>query len=231
MYDKQIFKSRADLDQAFATQIASQLQSVIDAKGKASIAFSGGSTPKGFFAALSNQDIAWENVTVTLADERWVDYADSNSNTRLLAENLLTNKASSASLFKLKQDGELTPSAIQALNDSANEHLLPLDIVILGMGEDGHTASLFPCSKEISQGLDEKAAPGLLKVVPGSAPFDRISFNFNALIQASHLYLHIVGESKMQVLDQAISDDNSMEMPIRAFLHHKSKTIDVFWAE
>ncbi|TLU66218.1 6-phosphogluconolactonase [Thalassotalea litorea] len=231
MYHKQIFKSRAELDQAFATQVASQLQTVIDANGKASIAFSGGSTPKGFFAALSNQDIAWDKVTVTLADERWVDFDDSNSNTRLLSENLLTNNAAKATLFPLKLDGELNERAVVKLNELAGNDVLPLDIVILGMGEDGHTASLFPCSKEIREGLDQGAAPGLLKVVPGSAPFDRISFNFNALVQASHLYLHLVGESKMQVLDQAIANENSMEMPIRAFLHHTSKTIDVFWAE
>lgn len=231
MYDKQIFKSRAELDQVFAKQVASQLQTVIEANGRASIAFSGGSTPKGFFAALSKQDICWDKVTVTLADERWVDFDDNNSNTRLLSENLLTNQAAKATLFPLKIDGELNENAVTKLNDLANADILPLDIVILGMGEDGHTASLFPCSKEIGSGLDTDAAPGLLKVVPGSAPFERISFNFNALVQAPYLYLHIVGDSKMQVLDQAVANDNSMEMPIRAFLNHTSKTIDVFWAE
>lgn len=231
MYNKQIFNSRAGLDQAFAEQVAGQLQTLVETNGKASIAFSGGSTPKGFFAALSNQDIAWEKVTVTLADERWVDFQDSNSNTRLLSENLLTNKAAKASLFELKLPGDLTEQAVQTLNESAAGNVLPLDIVILGMGEDGHTASLFPCSEEISEGLDVNAQPGLLKVVPGTAPFERISFNFTALIQASHLYLHLVGENKMTVLDQAIASQDSMEMPIRAFLHHQSKTIDVFWAE
>ncbi|TKB44834.1 6-phosphogluconolactonase [Thalassotalea mangrovi] len=231
MFNKHIFASRPELDQAFAEQVAAQLQSLIEKNGKASIAFSGGSTPKGFFAALSVQDIAWDKVTVTLADERWVEYEDNNSNTRLLTENLLTNNAKVARLFSLKRDGALDADNLAKLNQDANDGLLPLDIVILGMGEDGHTASLFPCSAEIEQGLDQQAAPGLLKVVPTSAPFERISFNFSALIQASHLYLHLVGDNKMAVLDQAISSKDSMQMPIRAFLHHDVKTVDIFWAE
>ncbi|MDN3651532.1 6-phosphogluconolactonase [Thalassotalea ponticola] len=230
MINKQTFPSRQALDAAFAKQVASQLTSAIEKRGKATIAFSGGSTPKGFFEQLSLQPIEWQKVTVTLADDRWVDTEHSDSNDRLLRENLLTNNAAQATLFSLVENGPFTPAVLEQKNTELNS-VLPLDIVILGMGEDGHTASIFPCSEQVEQGLDNSNAPALMLVEPTTAPYQRITFNFPALIAAQHLYLHIVGENKLTVLDKALDNEDAMTMPIRAFLHHPDKTIDVIWAE
>ncbi|WP_371189492.1 6-phosphogluconolactonase [Thalassotalea maritima] len=230
MFNNNNFSSRAELDNAFAKQVAAQLQDAISKNGKASIAFSGGSTPKGFFAALSEQDIAWDKVTVTLADDRWVATDHQDSNDKLLRENLLQNKAKKATLFSLVENQDFDSQILANKNQQA-QSLLPLDVVILGMGEDGHTASIFPCSEQVEQGLDESVAPCLMATQPTTAPYQRITFNFPALIDASHLYLHIVGDSKQQVLETALSSKDAMAMPIRAFLHHPEKTIDIFWAE
>lgn len=224
------FSNRQQLDTSFSAQVAEQLQQAIAKRGQASIAFSGGSTPKGFFSALSKTDIDWSKVTITLVDDRWVDVNDANSNDKLLRENLLQNNAKRATFFSLKQADELNQSYLTSLTDEASV-FTPLDIVILGMGEDGHTASIFPCSEQLQVALDLKEAPALIKTVPTTAPYDRVTFNFSALIEATHIYLHCVGDSKMTVLKQALASNNPREMPIRAFLHHPSQTCEIFWAE
>lgn len=225
------FESKTQLDEALADRVTQLLQSAIATKGKASLAVSGGSTPKGFFNILSNKDIDWKKVTITLADERWVELSSDASNTRLVHENLLQNKAAAAKFFHLKQGDVLCDETLTDLNIAANNALLPLDIVILGMGEDGHTASLFPCSDQIEEGLDVNNKNALMKVEPKTAPNQRITFSFAALKQSKHVFLHICGDSKKRVLDKAISANDIFEMPIRAFLQDDDINTQVYWAE
>ncbi len=222
------FTTREDLDCALAQSICQILSAAIKEKGKASIAVSGGSTPKGLFRILSQSDIDWSKVTVTLADERWVSIDSNDSNTRLVHENLLQNRAASAKFFHLKQGEEFSEETLNDLNIAANQTLLPLDVLILGMGEDGHTASLFPCSKQIKQGLESDVT--LLKVIPDTAPHQRISFSFTALQKSENTFLHLCGENKKTVLEQATKGQDVFEMPIRAFLNHPSLKTEVYWA-
>ena len=175
MYQINEFEQRELLDESLADKVAAILTAAVESKGKASIAVSGGSTPKGFFQALSKKKLAWQAITITLADERWVDIDSSDSNTKLVHENLLQNEAVNANFFHLKQGDRFSDDTLDDLNLAANQQLLPLDVLILGMGEDGHTASLFPCSDEITQCL-AMIAEALIKVTPKSAPYQRISF-------------------------------------------------------
>ncbi|WP_019027875.1 6-phosphogluconolactonase [Colwellia piezophila] len=224
------FLTRNDLDVALAKKVSQLLSEAIKLKGKASIAVSGGSTPKGFFKVLSERDLDWSKVTITLADERWVAIDSQDSNTRLVHENLLQNNATAAKFFHLKQGEEFSDETLNDLNIAAKTSLLPLDVLILGMGEDGHTASLFPCSDEINVGLDEKNDAALLKVQPKTAPHQRISFTFASLITSKNIFLHSCGEAKKTVLTQALKGEDPFEMPIRAFLHHPSLNTQIFWA-
>ncbi len=224
------FTTRNELDNALAESVSQLLNDAIKRKGKASIAVSGGSTPKGFFMVLSQCDIDWSKVTVTLADERWVALDSQDSNTRLVHENLLQNKATAAKFFHLKQGDAFSEETISDLNVAANTTLLPLDVLILGMGEDGHTASLFPCSEQISQGLASDNENSLLKVIPKTAPHQRISFSFAALSKSENTFLHLCGENKHMVLNQALNGQDAFEMPIRAFLHHPSLKTEIYWA-
>lgn len=229
MYQINEFEQRELLDVALADKVAAILTAAIESKGKASIAVSGGSTPKGFFQALSKKKLAWQAITITLADERWVDITSSDSNTKLVHENLLQNEAVNANFFHLKQGDSLNTEILADLNLAANQQLLPLDVLILGMGEDGHTASLFPCSDEITQCLATDSA-ALIKVTPKSAPYQRISFSFAALSQSKNTFLHISGASKKQVLATAIAGQECREMPIRAFLQAPDVNTQVYWA-
>jgi 6-phosphogluconolactonase len=231
MYHFNDFPNREALDTALAENVSNILASAIATKGKASIAVSGGSTPKGFFKALSEKDLDWKKVTITLADERWVDITSSDSNTRLVHENLLQNKAANAKFFHLKQGENLCAETLNDLNLAANTSLLPLDVLILGMGEDGHTASLFPCSNQIKEGLDNDNVNALMMVEPTTAPHQRITFSFAALAESENTILHICGDSKKTVLDKALSSTDIYEMPIRAFLQSDKITSEIYWAQ
>ncbi len=225
------FSSREQLDLRFAEQVAQLLSNAISEKGSASIAVSGGSTPKGFFEALSKKSLAWDKVTITLADERWVDEASDASNTRLVKDNLLQNNAKDAQFFALKVAANLDEQTLAQLNKTASEQVLPFDVLILGMGEDGHTASLFPCSNEIKQALSLDNSDALMSVQPQSAPHQRITFTLSALLKSTAIFLHICGENKQQVLDKAIASDDVLVMPIRAFLHATNVTTEVMFAQ
>lgn len=231
MFEKNIFDTREQLDNALADKVSEILQQAILLNGKASVAVSGGSTPNGFFNVLSNKDIDWKKVTITLADERWVDIHSKDSNTRLVHENLLQNKASAAKFFHLKQGELLCDETLKDLNVAANKTILPLDVLILGMGEDGHTASLFPCSAQIKEGLDSNNEKALMKVEPTTAPHQRITFSFASLSKSKNTFLHVCGESKKQVLDKALNGDDIFEMPIRKFLHTDDIDTQVYWAK
>ncbi len=225
------FASRTELDQQFAEQVAQLLTQAINEKGQASIAVSGGSTPKGFFQALSKKALEWSKVTITLADERWVDVNSVESNTRLVKEHLLQNNAAKAQFFELKVSSQLDEKTLAHLNAQADKTLLPFDVVILGMGEDGHTASLFPCSEQIERALSLDNQQKLMAITPKTAPHQRITFTLAALLTSSHIFLHICGDNKQQVLTQALANKDTLAMPVRAFLHHPSVLIQVMWAK
>ncbi len=227
LYD---FDSRTALDQDLADKVAGILADAVSENGRASIAVSGGSTPKGFFNELSKKDLPWKDITITLADERWVNITEEASNTRLVHEHLMQNNAVAAKFFHIKQGDLLNNETLADLNLAARSTVLPFDVLILGMGEDGHTASLFPCSDEIHAALSKSAAP-LLKVTPKTAPHDRITFSYSYLQQSKNTFLHIVGTGKKVVLEQALGGTEILEMPIRAFLQHPSLQTNIYWAE
>ena len=225
------FHSRKQLDSELADNVAALLKKAVAQKGRASIAVSGGSTPKGFFNLLSQKDLPWKKITITLADERWVGIDDDASNTRLVFENLIQNKASDANFFHLKQGEVLSCDVLADLNLAAKSSLLPLDVLILGMGEDGHTASLFPCSDQIHEALAVDNQNVLMKVEPKTAPHDRITFTYASLVASHNTFLHISGVDKKEVLANAIAGDDIFTMPIRAFLQSPDVNTQVYWAE
>lgn len=225
------FTSRVSLDNQLADCVADILQKAVNTRGKASIAVSGGSTPKGFFKALSNKALPWKNITVTLADERWVNINDDASNTRLIHEHLLQNFAKEANFFHLKNSEELTNKTLTDLNLAVKSTLLPFDVLILGMGEDGHTASIFPCCEQLSQALNLNNDDALMKTTPNNAPHQRITFTLASLLTSKHHFLHLSGLAKKDVLNKALAGSNVAEMPIRAFLQHPSINTQIYWAE
>lgn len=224
------FADAGTLAEKLADQVAHRLTAAIDVKGQASLAVSGGSTPKKFFQALSSRDVAWDKVTVTLVDERFVPVDNPRSNHLLVQQNLLQNRAQAASFIPLFHDCPTVEAAAAAATDETAGIGNPFDVVILGMGGDGHTASFFPHGNRLEQALSEKAPRCVMPMEAEGADEPRLTFSFSSLTDAGLLVLHIEGEAKKDVLKQAQSGTDESQMPIRAILNRAASPVEIYWA-
>jgi 6-phosphogluconolactonase len=225
MSDWHAFPDRESLDQALAAYVVSRLQQGITERGTAHLVVSGGSTPIHLFSILADADIEWGRVVVLLADERWVQVDHEDSNERLVRQTLLTGKAKSAQFLSLlpSPDDEITNiSGLSTLLRS----LPRFDVVLLGMGEDAHTASLFPCSTALREGLTTEQ--GALITRPRNAPHQRVSMSKRRLQATEHGVIHIVGERKKTVFELAKKSEDETRYPISAFLGPVG--FDCWWA-
>ncbi|GAC14567.1 6-phosphogluconolactonase [Aliiglaciecola lipolytica] len=222
------YSSIPQLNEAFSAEIANILKAGIEANGRASLAVSGGRTPAAMFNQLSNQSLDWSKVDVTLVDERWVDEDDPASNAAMAKRELLINKAAAAQFYGLKTAESDAVNAVAELNAQLVNIQTPFDVLILGMGEDGHTASLFPCSKQLEQGLNTDLNSDYIAVTPTTAPNQRMSLTLKSILNSKNIFLHLTGEPKKHVLDIALQSDNALEMPIRAVFNNAD--VKLIWA-
>jgi len=217
MSSRQNFSSRVELDRALARKISEQLSAGLLAKGSASLVVSGGSTPKGLFAALSQTELDWESITVLLADERWVDETHADSNSAMVKTLLLQNAAKGANWVDFGAGSIDIEGKLQQINESL-AGLGTFDVVILGMGNDAHTASLFPCAIELDEGLTTQN--DALMTQPTTAPHRRLSLSKKRLLDTKLGVIHIVGASKLEVFDNATTYADDDMHPISHFAHH-----------
>ncbi len=212
---ERIFDTREALAEGLARDVADELARAIEAKGKATLAVSGGSTPKLFFGKLSSIDIPWARVSVTLVDERQVPDTSERSNARLVRTHLLQNKAAAAHFIPLAGNPEA-------------EKAPPFDVAILGMGNDGHTASFFPGADRLAEALDENTTNRLIELTAPGAGEPRLTFTLPVLQSASRLKLHIEGVEKKDVLRKALQNGPREEMPVRALLR-SAAPLTLYW--
>ena len=212
------------------SHIVNALKQAIEKNGHASIAVSGGKTPIPLFTLLSQQDLEWNRVFITLVDDRWVDDTDDASNEKLVMTYLLQNKAKLANFIGLKNSYDNPFDGAELTDKILDKVPMPFDVVILGMGEDGHTASLFPGAANLQVGLDMKSGRKVVGMTPLTAPLDRITLTLPTILNSTNIYLHLVGESKMAVLEQAENGDDVNEMPIRAILQQNKVKVTGFWS-
>ena len=224
------FPDSLALIHALSGEIKVDLDEAIAARATASLVVSGGRTPVRLFAQLAEETLDWAQVWVTLADERWVDVTSEASNERLVREKLLTGHASAAHFVGLKNPAATPEAGADWATRALTRVPHPYDVVLLGMGEDGHTASLFPGSLALARALDRALAPACIAVNALTAPHARISLNLAALLDARRIILHIEGESKWQVYQRARAAGSEAELPVRAVLHQKEVPVDVFWS-
>jgi 6-phosphogluconolactonase len=212
---ERIFESRGGLASALATDVAARLAREAARNGHAVLAVSGGTTPRLFFETLSRIDIPWNRVTVTLVDDRKVDEASERSNARFVRTHLLQNRAESA---------EFVP-----LNDNPAAHDIGrFDVAILGMGNDGHTASFFPDGDNLKTALDPSTKTRIVEMAAPGAPEPRITFTLPDIVDADLICLHLEGQEKRDTLNRALGDGATEEMPIRAVLRAK-KPVTLYW--
>ncbi|KZE30306.1 6-phosphogluconolactonase [Crenobacter luteus] len=207
-----------------AEAIVAGLSQALAEKGRARLAVSGGKSPVPLFKTLAEADLDWSRVTVTLVDERFVPADHPDSNERLVREHLLVGRAAAATFAGLVAD----PGDLAASVAAANRAYQPIDVVVLGMGEDGHTASLFPAAPELAAGLDPANPNAYLAVTPPAAPHARVSLTLVALLSAGRLILAIAGETKKQVFEAA-SANLSAALPISALIHQTKVPFDAYW--
>jgi 6-phosphogluconolactonase len=231
---ERLFDDGEQLAQALAKQVAADLRGALARHGEACIALSGGNTPKRFFDALSTQTLDWARVTVLPVDERWLPPEHPRSNERLLREHLFKNNAAVARLLPMYRPTPTPEMALMpVLTKIANEGL-PLDVVVLGRGEDGHVASLFPdlgydnpALREI--GLQPRGRAPVMSVRTSAMPEPRMTLTLSAIFTAPAIYLHIEGESKRAVLEGAQRDPRSA-LPIRSVLSGAPVAPTLYWS-
>jgi 6-phosphogluconolactonase len=222
------FASREELAGALASVVADVLRAAIEKRGNALFAVSGGNTPGMFFRELSRQELDWDNVTVTLVDERFVPEDSPRSNARLVRENLLQGKAAAARFAGLFSDASTVEDAAESAGKRLSRPSLPLDAVILGMGTDGHTASFFPDAGNLESLLDLSAGAIVAPVHAASGGEPRLTLTLARILEAGFVALHIEGAEKRHVLEAALGGE--AHLPVGAVLERAPQPVQVFWA-
>ena len=213
---------------ALARMVSGQLSQAIGARGRATLCVPGGTTPAAFLRALAGEAVDWPRLTVLLNDERWVAPDHERSNARLLGETLLKGAASAARYVPLWRDTP-TPEEGLAQLEPAVRACLPIDVLVLGMGNDGHTASLFPGADRLAEALDPECRPVLAAMRAPGAPEPRITLTLPVLLAAREIHLLIAGRDKRDTLDRVSGDGPIAEAPVRAIL--KSAKARIHFAE
>lgn len=227
MSSNPVIHDDGDMVASASMAIEFALREALSTRGSASLMVSGGSSPKPLYAQLSQSDLDWSKVTVSLVDERWVDPGQAGSNEDFIRENLIQNKASAAQFFGLKT----AHSSVEAgLTDAEARFAAvdqPFDVCVMGMGGDAHTASWFPNSKGLSNalslenenilcGIDATGAP-----VAGDHP-NRISLNLRSVLNSHLIVLFIPGEAKREVFE-SVSSKSLFDAPVQALLQAGEK--------
>ncbi len=196
-------------------------------KGGASIAVSGGITPISLFQKLSLLDINWAKVDLTLVDDRWVEPIHPDSNELLVKSNFIKNNALDVNFIPLKNDSKSAKDGHKFSEKLIKAISLPFDVIVLGMGSDGHTASLFPCCDELSTGMDLNNSDCLVATSPKTAPHERMSLTARVIYEAKSVFLHLNGSNKLDTLQEAMNYKDASKMPIYNFLE---KGLSVYWS-
>lgn len=217
------YPDREMLMVALADTIASQLREALSREGRAVLSVPGGTTPGPVFDILSGVALDWENVSVLLNDERWVPEDSPRSNTRLVRERLLRDRAAAAQLVPLYAPAPRPEDRLDALAAGVAA-VLPITVLLLGMGADMHTASLFPGADRLSEALSPEA-PVLMALRAEAAGEPRITLTAPALRTAMHCHILITGDEKRAALDRA-AHLSEVEAPVRIVLN----TATIHWA-
>lgn len=227
-----LFHSFADseaLVSALSGKVAGLLTTGIAQDGAASLVVSGGRTPVPLFQHLSHAPLDWSKVTITLADERWLEPDHPDSNEHLVRTHLLCNRAQQAQFVPLKNSAASAEKG-QAQLAQALQSLAPIfTLVLLGMGEDGHIASLFPGASTLEIALDpHNHAPCQWIQPPGAGEYERLTLTLHRLLAAKKIFLHFSGEKK-RALYQAVIEKTACRYPVNAIISQEQVPVEVYW--
>ena len=224
------YDSAEEMAEAVAGDIAFIVESALDARGEALIAVPGGRTPLPVYERLAKADLNWKKVTIVPTDDRLVPLTDERSNIRAIAKTFLP---AGARVFPITSDIADYKLAGNSANAKLSELKFPLDLAWLGVGADGHTASIFP-GVDLEEALtapNGRHAVGVMPdPLPPEAPVARVTLTRSAILSARTVLITIVGEEKKALLEQAIADGHSSKAPIGRVLAETEQPIDIHWA-
>jgi len=227
-------ETRAGLVEALAAAISHALAESVTRREAAGLVVSGGSTPKPLFERLSGEDLPWERVTVTLADERCAPAAEGVRNDALVRGHLLRGRATEARFLPLAEAGTDPQGEAAEAEARLDAFPWPADITLLGMGADGHTASWFPGAEALDAVLDPAGIRRCLALTPAAlpeeAPYPRLTLTRPAVLDSARILVMLTGETKRAAYERARDGDDTAAMPIRAVLQQSRVPVDVHWA-
>jgi len=228
--DVKRFPDAAALADRLAADIAASLSQAITQRGLSSLVVSGGNSPKELFQTLRTRPLDWSRVCVALADERWVEPTGAGSNEKLVRDNLLRGAAAAARFAGLKNAAPSPDLGAVSAWETFARVPRPFDVTVLGMGDDGHTASLFPRSPNLGIALDPSAAAACIGMRAPTEPHARLSLNLSALLDSSLIYILILGDAKLKTFTAANGSGLVEDMPVRAVLRQDRTPVKVVWA-
>jgi 6-phosphogluconolactonase len=224
------YDDRAALAVGVATRVAVALEAALEHRERASLVVPGGTTPGPIFDELALTPIAWSHVDVTLSDERWVPADHAESNERLVRHRLLHARAASAHLIGLHRPRPKPSDALPEIEATLGKIGRPFDVVLLGMGSDGHFASLFPGRQELQAGLDRTNSAQVIALDAPANGHPRVSLSLSAILNAQLILVLFQGMEKHAVLESAKTPESALDLPIRALLNQDVAPVEVHWA-
>lgn len=223
-------ENAAQSAQQLALAVAENLRHILTQQDHATLAVSGGKSPIAFFQALNQIDLDWNRIAITLVDERIVPTQHNDSNTALVRQYLLQNQAANATWLPVINDqaDESSLKNISQVVDFALQHYTQPDVLVLGMGNDGHTASIFPHAPQFNDAVRHDYPQPLLHTTPITAPHERISMTLAAIEATPHIYLSIAGAEKLTIYRQA-EQAITQQFPISYILNSEKVNANVFY--
>ena len=237
MINEQHFASQALMFDALAKDCQVSLQEALKAKKQASFVVSGGRTPIALFERMVEARLPWEKINLALVDERWVPGTHERSNA-LLVQNHLLNTLDARGMAAPKFTGLYHPTrsaaeSVDICEAQYQEIARPFDVTILGMGPDGHTASLFPHAKGLEHALNTTDTIASILAQPSEVTgeeTERMTLTRYGILNSKKVVLVLTGKDKLEVLNKALNGDDIAEMPVRAVLNQNQLSIEVYWA-
>ncbi|MDJ0778854.1 MAG: 6-phosphogluconolactonase [Gammaproteobacteria bacterium] len=227
------FDDRDAMIEALRQTIAGELDNALAQNAQATLLLSGGSSPAPLYRGLSETPLDWQRVDVALVDERWVDPGDAASNERLLRATLLQNHAAAARFTGMKNNHPSPFSGESECNRAYARLQTPFDLALLGMGPDGHTASLFPGASGLTEALDRQLHCAAIRArrseVTGEF-LERMTLTPWSLLQSRRLLLMITGDEKWRVYQQARQNGADIDLPVSLLLDQDRVPVAVYWA-
>ena len=219
---RHVYPNIESLSQGFSDFAATTLQNALARKPHATLVVPGGNTPRHYLPALAKCALPWDRITVTLSDERWVDVNDEQSNEHLVKQNLMNHLPANTPFVGLKTQHDNPFAAIDEIHQRLDHLPLPLSLIVLGLGEDGHIASLFP-----SMNPDLLSTHHCVAVEPPIAPSLRVSLSLKMLAESKNIVLVVTGKTKRQLLDQ-LNEKPDARLPIVWLLQRSRSPVTVF---